>query len=156
MSNSDDQTSSRQPSAEPSFQTDDPSLAIDTSQTPSSSLRSHPTEQIHQHISWPRYLASNTPIICGGLGPTITLLALSGCADRWRTAVINGRLIEDPDPKWVVIVTSIAIAVGFLANVFLLLRMLGRGNPKYMQFLCVVLWALECFPPLFPHFPFAG
>jgi len=152
MSNSDDQASSGQPSAEPSFQTNDLSLA---SQTPSSSLRSYPTAQIHQHISWPRYLALNTPIICGGLGPTVTLLALSGCADRWRTAVINGRLIEDPDPKWVVVVTSVAIAVGFLANVFLLLRMLDRGNPKHMQFLCIVLWALEC-PPLPSPFSICG
>src|SRR5215471_9331380 len=35
--------------------------------------------------SWLRYWASITPLICGGLGPALTLLAISGCADRWRT-----------------------------------------------------------------------
>jgi len=155
MSNSNYQKSSRQPSEEPSVQTNDLNLAIGPSQASTFALVNYPTEHVRQHISWPRYLASITPLICGGLGPTITLLALSGCADRWRTEVIDGRLIEEPDPKWVIIVTSVAISVGFLANIFLLLRILDRGNPKHLQILCIVFWALECLPPPRSHFLFS-
>jgi hypothetical protein len=59
---------------------------------------------------------------------------------------VGGQFIEDGDPKWVVVVTAIAICVGMIANVCLLMRMLGRGNPKYMQINCILLWAMECIP----------
>ena len=59
----------------------------------------------------------------------------------------DGRVISEKDPPWVIGVTASAIVVGFIANVFLLLRMLGRGNPKYVQFTCIALWTLECIPP---------
>jgi hypothetical protein len=151
MSASDDQTVSRQPSEAPSLQgADDLSLAIEPS-IDTLSISQLP-EEVHHHVSWSLYLASITPLICGGLGPTLTLLALSGCADRWRVATIDGLLIEDPDPKWVTITTSVAVAIGLVANIFLLMRMLGRGNPKHMQWLCIILWFLECLSPPRPRF----
>jgi potassium channel subfamily K len=140
-------TMSASTSRNASLSDDIASAAIAPSRTTSRtsfSIAAIPTADLHQHISWPRYLASITPLICGGLGPTITLLALSGCADRWRTETVGGDFIQDGDPTWVVVVTAIAIAIGLLANVFLLMRMLGRGNPKYMQINCILLWAIEC------------
>lgn len=97
--------------------------------------------------TWLQYVASITPLICGGLGPTITLMALSGCADKWRDEEIGDRTIDEKDPKWVVATTSLAICIGFIANVLLLARMMGRGNPKYMQYGSIVLWVIECMSP---------
>ena len=98
-----------------------------------------------KHISWIQYWASITPLICGALGPTLTLMALSGCADRWRILELpDGSFHIEPDPQWVVVITAVAIVIGFIANIFLLMRMLGRANPKSMQYLCVTFWALEC------------
>ena len=98
-----------------------------------------------KHRSWWHYWASITPLICGALGPVLTLLALSGCADRWRLYVTdNGVSMEEKDPKWVIAVTALAIMIGMFANILLLLRMLGRGNPKHLQIIAIVLWLLEC------------
>src|SRR5277367_3431238 len=98
-----------------------------------------------RHISWIQYMASITPLVCGGLGPTLTLMAISGCADRWRTEDFpDGRVLVERDPKWVVAATAVAIITGFVANIFLMMRMLGRANPKIMQYLCIAFWSLEC------------
>jgi len=102
-----------------------------------------------RHISWIQYMASITPLVCGGLGPTLTLMAISGCADRWRTEDFpDGRVLVERDPPWVLATTAVAIVLGFLANIFLLMRMLGRANPKHMQYLCIGLWFLECIVPI--------
>jgi hypothetical protein len=102
-----------------------------------------------RHISWIQYLASITPLICGGLGPTLTLMAISGCADHWRAEELpDGHFLVERDPQWVIASTAVAIVVGFIANIFLLMRMLGRANPKHMQNLCIGLWFLECIVPL--------
>ena len=91
------------------------------------------------------YWASITPLLCGALGPVLTLLALSGCADRWRMYVApDGSNLFEKDPRWVIGVTALAIIVGLFANILLLLRMLGRGNPKHLQIFAILLWFLEC------------
>ena len=74
----------------------------------------------------------------------MTLMALSGCADKWRSEEVSGVVIDEPDPKWVAAVAAVAIVVGFIANIFLLMRMMGRGNPKHMQYLSITLWTIEC------------
>jgi len=72
-------------------------------------------------------------------------MAISGCADRWRAENFpNGTVKTEKDPDWVVATTAVAIVVGLFANIFLLMRMLGRGNPKYMQYMSITLWTLEC------------
>ena len=83
-------------------------------------------------------------------------MALSGCADKWRDEDIGDRTIDDKDPKWVVATTSLAICIGFIANVLLLARMMGRGNPKYMQYGSIVLWVIECMSPLSVPFSVLG
>jgi len=146
MSNEDNQTFSRPQSEGTSTADDDFSLA--TSPTSSAPLSDsigaiHPKR--HRQISWLLYWASITPIICGALGPTLTLMAISGCADRWRTKHLSdGTIISEPDPAWVIGVTATAIVVGFIANIFLLMRMLGRANPKYIQYATIILWTVEC------------
>lgn len=93
------------------------------------------------------YWSSLTPLFCGGIGPTLTLLALSGCLDHWRVYEMpDGSSTSDRDPHWVVGVTALAIIVGFIANILLLLRMIGRGNPKLLQLWAILLWLLECIP----------
>jgi hypothetical protein len=95
-----------------------------------------------QH-SWFQRVASFHPLVCGGIAPTIVLFALSGCADRWGINIMDGLPVEEPDPEWVIIITSVAAMVGLIANFILLWRILGRGNPKLMQLLCITLWLLE-------------
>src|SRR5208282_1206307 len=74
-----------------------------TPSTPSFSLSTPPpSETPRKSTEWLQYIASITPLICGGLGPTITLMALSGCADEWRDEQIDGRNLADRDPKWVI------------------------------------------------------
>jgi hypothetical protein len=91
------------------------------------------------------YWSSVTPLFCGALGPTLTLLALSGCLDRWRVFEIpGGSRASDRDPRWVIAITALAIIIGFVANILLLTRMMGRGNPKYIQYWTIALWAIEC------------
>jgi hypothetical protein len=146
MSNEDDQTSSRRQSEGPSNADNDFSLA--TTQ-PFSAATSYSIDAInpkrHRQISWLLYWASITPLICGGVGPTLMLMAISGCADRWGTKHLSdGTIISERDPAWVIGVTATAIVIGFIANIFLLMRMLGRANPKYMQYASIVLWTLEC------------
>lgn len=106
----------------------------------------HASKKLHTaHTSRLRYWATISPLICGGLGPTLTLMAISGCADRWRTETLpDGTVITEKDPTWVVAITAVAIVVGFFANIFLLMRMLGRANPKHMQYMSIALWTLEC------------
>jgi hypothetical protein len=95
--------------------------------------------------SWIMHWASITPLICGGLGPVLTLMALSGCADRWRAENFpGGHTVPEDDPTWVVCITAVAIVIGFTANVLLLMRMMGRGNPKLIQYWSIGLWTLEC------------
>jgi hypothetical protein len=94
------------------------------------------------------YWSSVTPLFCGALGPTLTLLALSGCLDRWRVlAMPDGSRTSERDPRWVVSITALAIIIGFVANILLLMRMMGRGNPKHIQYWTIALWVVECFPP---------
>lgn len=160
MSKDGDQSSSSQQQSESPSNPGDDDLTLGTpgpiSSSPSYSIEptnttlfSSPSYSIglpraskKSHDSWLRYLASITPLICGGLGPTLTLMAISGCADRWRTE--DGTVITERDPVWVIAITAVAIVVGFFANIFLLMRMLGRANPKYMQYLSIALWTLEC------------
>ena len=101
-----------------------------------------------KHRPWLLYWASITPLLCGAFGPVLTLLALSGCADRWRLyATTDGETLSGKDPKWVIAVTALAIIVGLIANILLLARMLGRGNPKHLQWFAIILWLLECTLP---------
>lgn len=96
---------------------------------------------------WLLYWASITPLLCGAFGPVLTLLALSGCADRWRLySTTDGKALLEKDPRWVIAVTALAIIVGLIANILLLARMLGRGNPKHLQWFAIILWLLECTP----------
>lgn len=105
----------------------------------------HPYRLKRRHTSWKLYWVSITPLICGGLGPMLTLLALSGCVDPWRFEnLLNGTTRTDKDPKWVIAIIGVALFVGLIANIFLLLTMLGRANQKYMQLLSIALWTLEC------------
>jgi hypothetical protein len=101
-----------------------------------------------KHQTWLLYWASINPVICGALGPTLTLLALAGCTDRWRVFWVDGTSYSEKDPKWVIATTVIAIVMGLLANVFLLLRMMARGNPALNQSMSIILWSLECSFPL--------
>lgn len=162
MSNDSDQNSSSlRQSERPSNRDDDLSLetpgriSLSTSysiEPRNATLSSSPSYSIglprtskKSHASWIRYWASITPVICGGLGPTLTLMAISGCADRWRTKSFpDGTVITEKDPNWVIAITAVAIIVGLFANLFLLMRMLGRANPKYMQHMTIALWILEC------------
>src|ERR1700721_2812130 len=58
--------------------------------------------------SWLLRLAQITPLICGAIGPVVTLLALSGCADQWRVFENeDGTEFSEPDPKWVIVPTVI-------------------------------------------------
>jgi hypothetical protein len=150
----DDRTaSSRQASEEPdgddvtlSSTTHERALSRTTFSFNSTTPRTHPHRR--RHVSWIQYWASITPLVCGGLGPTLTLMAISGCADRWRTEDFSdGRVLVESDPKWVVAATAVAIITGFVANIFLMMRMLGRANPKIMQYLCIAFWSLECIVP---------
>ena len=124
---------------DPSFT--DPSVIVDELVSP-------------PQLSSSYYWASITPLICGGLGPTVTLIALSGSADRWRTENLpDGTARTERDPTWVVASTAVAVVAGFIANIFLFMRMVGRGNQKHMQYMCIALWALECTYRLFPIVP---
>jgi len=144
----DDRTSSSRPASDG----DDLTLSstVQELSQATSSFNSVTGSEHHRrkHISWIQYIASITPLICGGLGPTLTLMAISGCADRWRTEDFPDGLVER-NPRWVVATTAVAILLGGIANIFLLMRMMGRANPKHMQNLCIGLWFLECNCPLF-------
>jgi hypothetical protein len=111
------------------------------------------TQQKFQWPAWLLYWASITPLVCGAMGPTVTLFALSGCVDRWRALEVNGVQILEPDPGWVVAATVTALVVGLAANLFMLLRMASRGNPKWNQNLSIILWFTECPLPLLPPGP---
>ena len=103
-----------------------------------------------KHIQWRIYWVRITPLICGGLGPMLTLLSLSGCVDPWRIENLpNGTTRTDKDPNWVIAIIVAALVLGLIANIFLLLTMLGRANQKYMQRLSITLWTLEC---MYIHF----
>jgi hypothetical protein len=122
----------------PPILSEEPSFSIDTANCTRIKTK-------HRLNPWVQHWASITPLIVGGLGPTITLLAISGCADAWRVDEFpNGIHVSEKDKKWVIACTAIAIVVGFFANLFLLFRMVGRGSPKYMQYLSISLWSLEC------------
>jgi hypothetical protein len=100
------------------------------------------------HPTWLLHLASVTPLICGSIGPVVTLLALSGCADEWREHVdADGKVLSEPDPRWVVATTVTALVMGVVANLFMLLRMTGTGPSKWNQNISISLWILECPPP---------
>ena len=72
------------------------------------------------------------------------LFALPGCVDPWRTKNHpDGTVKTEKDPKWAIAVTASALVVGLIANFFLFLRILGRINPKRMQYFSMTLWILE-------------
>ena len=51
---------------------------------------------------------------------------LGGIVDNWRTGSFpDGTVRAENNPQWVVAITAVAIVVGFFANIFLLMRMLG-------------------------------
>ena len=111
-----------------------PSFSVDT-----------PDQTYKRRNPWIQHWAAITPLIVGGLGPTLTLLAISGCADNWRVIQLpSGLYVAEKDATWVLVCTGLAIVIGFIANVFMLLRMMGRGNPKHMQNLSIILWTVEC------------
>ena len=56
----------------------------------------------------------------------------------------DGTSFSERDPRWVIASTAVAISVGVFANIFLLLRMMARGNPAFNQYMSIALWLLEC------------
>ena len=91
------------------------------------------------------YWANITPLICGALSPISILLGLSGCADPWRVMKLpDASYDSEKNPQWVVATTASAVVIAFTANILLLMRITGRGNPYPMQFWTVILWILEC------------
>jgi energy-converting hydrogenase Eha subunit A len=95
--------------------------------------------------TWLLYWASICPVICGALGPTLSLLAIAGCTDRWRYFYeSDGDYFSEKDPTWIIATTVVAIVLGVIANIFLALRMLARGNPALNQYLSITLWSLQC------------
>lgn len=116
------------------------------------SLASTTSHTLSDPLHWLLYCVSITPIICGGIGPALTLLALSGCVDSWRALPLpDGSQFNEGDPVWVIVPTTIAIIIGVIANILLLVSMTGNRNPKHtkhIQYCAIILWILECtFPP---------
>ena len=105
--------------------------------------------------AWFLYWISITPMVCGAQGPVLTLLTIAGCVDQWRIILENGERTNSENPRWVVGVTALTIIIGLIPNLFLSLRMMGRGNPKYLQIWSIGLWALECMHP-FALLSFSG
>src|SRR5436190_7299590 len=108
------------------------------------SLASSASQSWSNHLHRLLYWASITPIICGALGPALTLLAISGCVDNWRAVgFADGSQLDEVDPAWVIAPTATAIILGLAANILLLVRMTGNRNFKFLQYWSIILWTLE-------------
>ena len=125
-----------------------PSFSRNTHQK-SQKLTSLSTLRFSKPADWLLYTASIAPLICGAVGPTVTLFALSGCVDEWGYINLpDGLIIKEKDPTWVVATTVTALLIGFLANILLLVRLLGRGESNYTVHLSIILWILQGRPCL--------
>jgi hypothetical protein len=95
-------------------------------------------------LHWLLYFSSIGPLICGGVGPAVTLLALSGCVDKWKFITLpDGSVVKEEDPSWVIATTVSALLIGFIANVVLAVRLLGMGNPNHAQYWSITLWITQ-------------
>ena len=112
------------------------------------SLASSSSQWLSNPLHWYLYWASVTPIICGALGPALTLLAISGCVDPWRGSDLpDGSHFNEKDPLWVIVITSIAIILGLAANMLLIISLMTTRESRHTQYITIILWMLACKKP---------
>lgn len=109
------------------------------------SVESTASQPSDNPINWRQYVRGISPLLSGGLGPISLLMALCGCIDTWRAIIRqDGSQLNETDPLWVVIPTWIAFAVGLVANLFLLAKLLEWSHSHFILLYSVMFWVFEC------------
>ncbi|EQB43328.1 ion channel protein [Colletotrichum gloeosporioides Cg-14] len=95
-----------------------------------------------------RWFASSAfPMIAGTLGPVASAFSICALVRPWRQHFPPGTDIDAatfvPDPKWLIIVNAIQLAIAIVSNVFLLLNMARRVRFSLAQPITIVGWYLS-------------
>ncbi|KAF6821472.1 Outward-rectifier potassium channel TOK1 [Colletotrichum plurivorum] len=93
------------------------------------------------------FASSAFPMIAGTLGPVASAFSICALVRPWRQHLPPGTDIGDavfvPDPKWLIIVNAIQLAVAIVSNVFLLLNMARRVRFSLAQPVTIAGWYLS-------------
>jgi hypothetical protein len=109
------------------------------------SLASSKSVQVRKTFHWILYWSHIAPVLCCAVGPTVTLWAITGCIDSWRTIIrSDGSHFNERDPAWTNVITAIAIAFGVTANVILWVRLWRETSRTHHWSL--ILWAVAGMP----------
>ncbi|KAF4831521.1 Outward-rectifier potassium channel TOK1 [Colletotrichum tropicale] len=93
------------------------------------------------------FASSAFPMIAGTLGPVASAFSICALVRPWRQHFPPGTDIDAatfvPDPKWLIIVNAIQLAIAIVSNVFLLLNMARRVRFSLAQPITIVGWYLS-------------
>lgn len=83
-------------------------------------------------------------MIAGTLGPVASAFSICALVQPWRQHFPPGIDIDAatfvPDPKWLIIVNAIQLAIAIVSNMFLLLNMTRRVRFSFAQPITIVGW----------------
>ncbi|KAG9231192.1 potassium channel-like protein [Amylocarpus encephaloides] len=90
------------------------------------------------------------PLIAGTFGPMASAFSICALAGHWRQEIQPGENEETstttaPDPKWLLIVNAIQLAVALASNLFLLLNMARRVRFSIAQPITIIGWYVSSF-----------
>ncbi|KAF9876304.1 potassium channel [Colletotrichum karsti] len=93
------------------------------------------------------FASSAFPMIAGTLGPVASAFSICALVRPWRQHFPPGTDIDAatfvPDPKWLIIVNAIQLAIAIVSNVFLLLNMARRVRFSLAQPITIVGWYIS-------------
>ncbi|KAJ0161836.1 Outward-rectifier potassium channel TOK1 [Colletotrichum tanaceti] len=93
------------------------------------------------------FASSAFPMIAGTLGPVASAFSICALVRPWRqrfppgTDIAAAPFVEDP--KWLIIINAIQLAIAIISNVFLLLNMARRVRFSLAQPVTIVGWYLS-------------
>ncbi|KAJ9151199.1 Potassium channel protein [Pleurostoma richardsiae] len=103
----------------------------------------------HVHLDPSRYWLAGSafPLIAGTLGPVASAFSICALVRPWRQHMPPGMNIEAapyiPDPKWLLIINAVQLALALVANVFLLLNMTKRVRFTIAQPITIIGWYIS-------------
>ncbi|KAF2743649.1 voltage-gated potassium channel [Sporormia fimetaria CBS 119925] len=111
----------------------------------------HAKEEEEDYLDPGRWWLASTafPLIAGTFGPIANAFSICALAIKWRVHIppgsdeAHGTPIQDP--KWLIAVNSISLALALIANVSLLMTMARRVSFSIAQPLTIVGWYIASF-----------
>ncbi|OHE94254.1 ion channel protein [Colletotrichum orchidophilum] len=120
---------------------------LEQSNNPRSNEKRFANDVAHLDPSRWWFASSAFPMVAGTLGPVASAFSICALVRPWRqhyppnTDITAAPFV--PDPKWLIIVNAIQLAIAIISNIFLLLNMARRVRFSLAQPITIVGWYMS-------------